>query len=116
MTLLLALANTPRLVPLSTLDYVIVVFYFVLVLAVDFCWKLLPVGEMAAWVAGLSLPSAERGVGDSWATKNCCATSAKRLRAARCCKLVLGGSRGSRSSHPLPRMGDARPHGVTVYL
>src|SRR5208282_4720612 len=70
MTLLLALASTPRLVYLSTVDLVIIVFYFALVLAIGFYLKgqantgedfFMAGREMTAWVAGLSFLSANLG-------------------------------------------------------
>jgi SSS family solute:Na+ symporter len=70
MTLLLALASAPRLVYLSTVDLVIIVFYFVLVLAIGFYLKeqantgedfFMAGREMTAWVAGLSFLSANLG-------------------------------------------------------
>ena len=70
MTLLLALASAPRLVYLSTVDLVIIVFYFVLVLAIGFYLKeqantgedfFMAGREMTAWIAGLSFLSANLG-------------------------------------------------------
>jgi SSS family solute:Na+ symporter len=65
-----ALVSAPRLVHLSTIDLVIVVFYFVLVLAIGFYLKsrsntaedfFLAGREMTAWIAGLSFLSANLG-------------------------------------------------------
>jgi SSS family solute:Na+ symporter len=65
-----ALGSAPRLVHLSTIDLVIVVFYFVLVLAIGFYLKsrsntaedfFLAGREMTAWIAGLSFLSANLG-------------------------------------------------------
>jgi SSS family solute:Na+ symporter len=65
-----ALVLPPRLVHLSTIDLVIVVFYFVLVLAIGFYLKsrsntaedfFLAGREMTAWIAGLSFLSANLG-------------------------------------------------------
>ncbi len=70
MTLLLALASAPRLVYLSTVDLVIIVFYFVLVLTIGFYLKeqantgedfFMAGREMTAWIAGLSFLSANLG-------------------------------------------------------
>jgi solute:Na+ symporter, SSS family len=70
MTSLLALASAPRLVYLSTVDLVIIVFYFVLVLAIGFYLKgqantgedfFMAGREMTAWIAGLSFLSANLG-------------------------------------------------------
>jgi SSS family solute:Na+ symporter len=70
MTLAFALFNTPRLVHLSTVDMVIIVFYFVLVLAIGFYLKerantgedfFMAGREMTAWIAGLSFLSANLG-------------------------------------------------------
>jgi SSS family solute:Na+ symporter len=70
MTGVLALVSAPRLVHLSTIDLVIVVFYFVLVLAIGFYLKsrsntaedfFLAGREMTAWIAGLSFLSANLG-------------------------------------------------------
>ncbi len=70
MTGFLALVSAPRLVHLSTIDLVIVVFYFVLVLAIGFYLKsrsntaedfFLAGREMTAWIAGLSFLSANLG-------------------------------------------------------
>jgi SSS family solute:Na+ symporter len=67
---LAALLTTPRLVRLSAIDLVIVVFYFVLVLAIGFYLKsrsntaedfFLAGREMTAWIAGLSFLSANLG-------------------------------------------------------
>ena len=69
MTLLLAL-QTQRLVHLSTVDLVIIVFYFTLVLAIGFYLKeqantgedfFMAGREMTAWIAGLSFLSANLG-------------------------------------------------------
>jgi SSS family solute:Na+ symporter len=66
----LALFVTPHLVHLSTVDAVIIVFYFVLVLAIGFYLKrrantsedyFLAGREMNAWIAGLSFLSANLG-------------------------------------------------------
>ncbi len=66
----LALLATPRLVHLSAVDLVIVVFYFALVLAIGFYLKrqantsedyFLAGREMTAWIAGLSFLSANLG-------------------------------------------------------
>jgi solute:Na+ symporter, SSS family len=65
-----ALITAPRLVRLSSIDLVIVVFYFVLVLAIGFYLKsrsntaedfFLAGREMTAWIAGLSFLSANLG-------------------------------------------------------
>ncbi len=70
MTLAFAFLNTPRLVHLSTVDMVIIVFYFVLVLAIGFYLKerantgedfFMAGREMTAWIAGLSFLSANLG-------------------------------------------------------
>ena len=70
MNLPLALFVTPHLVHLSTVDAVIIVFYFVLVLAIGFYLKrrantsedyFLAGREMTAWIAGLSFLSANLG-------------------------------------------------------
>ncbi|HEX8812930.1 MAG TPA: sodium:solute symporter family protein, partial [Terracidiphilus sp.] len=70
MTLLLAAANASRLVHLSTVDLVIIIFYFVLVLAIGFYLKeqantgedfFMAGREMTAWIAGLSFLSANLG-------------------------------------------------------
>ncbi len=70
MTLLLAAAETSRLVRLSGVDLVIIGFYFVLVLAIGFYLKkfaktgedfFLAGREMTAWVAGLAFVSANLG-------------------------------------------------------
>jgi len=66
----LALFNTPQLVHLSTVDLVIIIFYFALVLAIGFYLKerantgedfFMAGREMTAWVAGLSFLSANLG-------------------------------------------------------
>src|SRR5450432_1450468 len=65
-----ALVSAPRLVHLSTIDLVIVVFYFVLVLAIGFYLKsrsntaedfFLAGRDMTAWIAGLSFVAANLG-------------------------------------------------------
>jgi solute:Na+ symporter, SSS family len=70
MTLLLAAANASRLVHLSTVDLVIIIFYFILVLAIGFYLKeqantgedfFMAGREMTAWIAGLSFLSANLG-------------------------------------------------------
>jgi solute:Na+ symporter, SSS family len=70
MTLAFAFLNTQRLVHLSTVDLVIIVFYFVLVLAIGFYLKerantgedfFMAGREMTAWIAGLSFLSANLG-------------------------------------------------------
>jgi SSS family solute:Na+ symporter len=70
MTALLAFANNNRLVHLSTVDLAIIVFYFVLVLAIGFYLKerantgedfFMAGREMTAWIAGLSFLSANLG-------------------------------------------------------
>ena len=70
MTLLFASTGVSRLVHLSTVDLVIVVFYFVLVLAIGFYLKerantgedfFMAGREMTAWIAGLSFLSANLG-------------------------------------------------------
>ena len=70
MTPALAFLVVPRLVHLSTVDLVIVVFYFVLVLAIGFYLKerantgedfFMAGREMTAWIAGLSFLSANLG-------------------------------------------------------
>jgi solute:Na+ symporter, SSS family len=70
LALVSALVSAPRLVHLSTIDLVIVVFYFVLVLAIGFYLKsrsntaedfFLAGREMTAWIAGLSFLSANLG-------------------------------------------------------
>ena len=70
MTTALAMLNSQQLVHLSFVDFVIVVFYFVLVLAIGFYLKeqantgedfFLAGREMTAWVAGLSFLSANLG-------------------------------------------------------
>jgi solute:Na+ symporter, SSS family len=67
---LAALLTAPRLVRLSAIDLVIVIFYFVLVLAIGFYLKsrsntaedfFLAGREMTAWIAGLSFLSANLG-------------------------------------------------------
>jgi SSS family solute:Na+ symporter len=66
----LAFLVVPRLVHLSTVDLVIIVFYFVLVLAIGFYLKerantgedfFMAGREMTAWIAGLSFLSANLG-------------------------------------------------------
>lgn len=66
----LALFDTERLVHLSTVDLVIIVFYFALVLAIGFYLKeqantgedfFMAGREMTAWIAGLSFLSANLG-------------------------------------------------------
>jgi SSS family solute:Na+ symporter len=66
----LALFDTQRLVHLSTVDLVIIVFYFALVLAIGFYLKgqantgedfFMAGREMTAWIAGLSFLSANLG-------------------------------------------------------
>src|SRR6201998_365586 len=66
----LALLDTQRLVHLSTIDLVIIVFYFALVLAIGFYLKeqantgedfFMAGREMTAWIAGLSFLSANLG-------------------------------------------------------
>src|SRR5450432_2557802 len=68
--LVLGFISAPRLVHLSTIDLVIVVFYFVLVLAIGFYLKsrsntaedfFLAGREMTAWIAGLSFLYANLG-------------------------------------------------------
>jgi SSS family solute:Na+ symporter len=70
MTTALALFETQRLVHLSPVDLVIIVFYFVLVLAIGFYLKgqantgedfFMAGREMTAWIAGLSFLSANLG-------------------------------------------------------
>src|SRR3974377_498144 len=70
MTIALAVLNSEQLVHLSFVDFVIVVFYFALVLAIGFYLKeqantgedfFLAGREMTAWVAGLSFLSANIG-------------------------------------------------------
>ena len=70
MTILLAALTGTRLVHLSLVDLAIVVFYFVLVLAIGFYLKgrsntgedfFLAGREMTAWIAGLSFLSANLG-------------------------------------------------------
>jgi len=70
MTLLLAAENASRLVRLSTVDLVIIVFYFALVLTIGFYLKrfattgedfFMAGREMTAWVAGLAFVSANLG-------------------------------------------------------
>ena len=70
MTLLFASTGVSRLVHLSTVDLVIIVFYFVLVLAIGFYLKerantgedfFMAGREMTAWIAGLSFLSANLG-------------------------------------------------------
>jgi solute:Na+ symporter, SSS family len=70
MTLALALLDTQRLVHLSAVDLVIIIFYFALVLAIGFYLKeqsntgedfFMAGREMTAWVAGLSFLSANLG-------------------------------------------------------
>ena len=70
MTAVLALVAASRLVRLSAIDLVIVVFYFILVLAIGFYLKsrsntaedfFLAGREMTAWIAGLSFLSANLG-------------------------------------------------------
>jgi solute:Na+ symporter, SSS family len=70
MTALLAFAATNRLVHLHTVDLAIIVFYFVLVLAIGFYLKerantgedfFMAGREMTAWIAGLSFLSANLG-------------------------------------------------------
>jgi SSS family solute:Na+ symporter len=70
MTFALAEVNASRLVHLSTVDLVIIVFYFVLVLAIGFYLKersntgedfFMAGREMTAWIAGLSFLSANLG-------------------------------------------------------
>ncbi len=70
MTLLSFLASASRLVHLSSVDLVIIVFYFALVLAIGFYLKgqantgedfFMAGREMTAWIAGLSFLSANLG-------------------------------------------------------
>ncbi len=70
MTLLLTFGDAPRLVYLSTVDLVIIIFYFALVLAIGFYLKgqantgedfFMAGREMTAWIAGLSFLSANLG-------------------------------------------------------
>ena len=70
MTALLAFASNNRLVHLSTVDLAIIIFYFVLVLAIGFYLKerantgedfFMAGREMTAWIAGLSFLSANLG-------------------------------------------------------
>jgi SSS family solute:Na+ symporter len=70
MTFALAEVSASRLVHLSTVDLVIIVFYFVLVLAIGFYLKersntgedfFMAGREMTAWIAGLSFLSANLG-------------------------------------------------------
>ena len=70
MTLLLASETSSRLVHLSPVDFVIIVFYFGLVLAIGFYLKgrsntgedfFMAGREMTAWIAGLSFLSANLG-------------------------------------------------------
>ncbi|HEY2352586.1 MAG TPA: sodium:solute symporter family protein [Candidatus Acidoferrum sp.] len=70
MPLLAAVASSTRLVHLSPIDLVIIIFYFVLVLAIGFYLKsrantsedfFLAGREMTAWIAGLSFLSANLG-------------------------------------------------------
>jgi SSS family solute:Na+ symporter len=70
MTLLFASMDASRLVHLSAVDLVIIVFYFVLVLAIGFYLKgrsntgedfFMAGREMTAWIAGLSFLSANLG-------------------------------------------------------
>ena len=70
MTTALALLDTQRLVHLSAVDLVIIIFYFALVLAIGFYLKerantgedfFMAGREMTAWVAGLSFLSANLG-------------------------------------------------------
>jgi SSS family solute:Na+ symporter len=67
---LLALVGAPRLVHLSTIDLIIIIFYFALVLAIGFYLKeqantgedfFMAGREMTAWIAGLSFLSANLG-------------------------------------------------------
>ena len=67
---LFAAADASRLVHLSTIDFVIIIFYFVLVLAIGFYLKgrsntgedfFMAGREMTAWIAGLSFLSANLG-------------------------------------------------------
>jgi len=70
MTPMLAIAESSQLVRLSTVDIVIVVFYFALVLSIGWYLKgrantgedfFMAGREMTAWVAGLSFLSANLG-------------------------------------------------------
>jgi solute:Na+ symporter, SSS family len=70
MTALLAFASNNRLVHLATVDLAIIVFYFLLVLAIGFYLKerantgedfFMAGREMTAWIAGLSFLSANLG-------------------------------------------------------
>jgi len=70
MTASLALLNTQRLVHLSQIDLIIIVFYFALVLAIGFYLRkqantgedfFMAGREMTAWIAGLSFLSANLG-------------------------------------------------------
>src|SRR5271154_4039811 len=70
MTMMLASVSSTRLVHLSTIDLVIIVFYFALVLAIGFYLKgqsntgedfFMAGREMTAWIAGLSFLSANLG-------------------------------------------------------
>ncbi len=70
MIALLAFFDTSRLVHLSTVDMIIIVFYFVLVLAIGYYLKehantgedfFMAGREMTAWIAGLSFLSANLG-------------------------------------------------------
>ena len=67
---LFAVADASRLVHLSTIDFVIIIFYFMLVLAIGFYLKgrsntgedfFMAGREMTAWIAGLSFLSANLG-------------------------------------------------------
>src|SRR4029077_15263611 len=70
MTLMIVSVDASRLVHLSTVDLAIIVFYFVLVLAIGFYLKerantgedfFMAGREMTAWIAGLSFVSANLG-------------------------------------------------------
>ena len=70
MIALLAFVNSGRLVRLSTVDFIIIIFYFALVLAIGFYLKerahtgedfFMAGREMTAWIAGLSFLSANLG-------------------------------------------------------
>src|SRR5271157_581354 len=70
MTALFAFLNTTRLVHLTPVDLVIIIFYFLLVLAIGFYLKerantgedfFMAGREMTAWIAGLSFLSANLG-------------------------------------------------------
>jgi solute:Na+ symporter, SSS family len=70
LTAILALFETQRLVHLSTVDLVIIVFYFLLVLAIGFYLKeqantgedfFMAGREMISWIAGLNFLSANFG-------------------------------------------------------